>query len=136
MSQPVHLEPSRRLLFVDAVVPGGQNLSAAVNLRGYVLKGLMFPSDWTTADVSFQAARAESGEYLDVYGDNDQAVVVDVSGSSRYVVLSGYVGTANRGWAEALAGVDFLKVRSGTPAAPVNQVGNKTVTLILGASTK
>jgi len=145
---PVYLDPSARLLFVDVVIPNGQSLSDAAPLRSRVLKGMILPSGWTTADITFQAAKpvdpvvpagtpAPTAEFLDVYGDMDIPVQVDVSGSSRYIVLSTYVGVVNRGWADALAGVDLLKVRSGTPAAPVAQTGgDKRVTLILGASTK
>lgn len=141
MSQPVHIEPSRRLLFVDTLIPDGQNLSGPVDLRQYALKGLILPPTWTLADVTFQAARMADGDYFDVYQDTGTAppvaVQVPVSDSSRYIVLGIYAGgVAGRGAAESVVGMNYIKLRSGTPATPVNQVGTKTVTLVLGASTK
>lgn len=149
MSDPVYIEPSRRVLFHTVTIPAGLSLSNEFPLRGYQLKGLILPAAWTLADITFQAARpvqpsqqpsgvepTGSAEFLDVYLDNEQVATVDVVGSSRYIVLSAYVGTANRGIAEALAGVDLIKIRSGTPATPVNQAAERIVTLILGASTR
>lgn len=128
MSEPVYLEPSRRVLFVEAIIPQNQALTPAVLLRSYELKGVIIPPDWTAASLTLQASRAETGTFVNVFDDAGAEVTFTVA-SDRYVVLGAQV--------EKAAGVEFLKLRSGTAAAPVNQTGaNKTLVLVLGASTK
>lgn len=128
MSQPVHLEPSRRVLFIDAVIANGESLSAAINLRGYRLAGVIMPAAWTAAALSFQAAESESGTFSEAV-DSAGAPLAVTAAASQYIV---FVAALQ----EATTALAVIKVRSGTSGAAVNQAAARTLRLVLVATAK
>jgi hypothetical protein len=98
-------------------------LSDQADLEGYALVGILMPSAWTAASLTFQVAATSGGTFCDVYDDAGAEVTVSAA-ASRYIGLT----TAD---ALCLSAARFLKLRSGTTGTPVNQAAARTITLIL-----
>jgi hypothetical protein len=106
---------------VTAVITAASALSPQVDLGGYSLVGVVIPSNWITATLSFQASPDGGvtwGELL-------------TAGGTPYAIGSVTGGAPERIAVDptALRGVRSLKVRSGTSASPTNQTN--TVSIIL-----
>lgn len=128
MSDGVWLELAKRIFLAATVPDGPAGLSAALNLRGFALKGILMPTAWGAAAITFQAAEAEAGTYRDLYDSAGTEVSVTVA-AGRAVALS----TALQ---DLLVGVEFLKIRSGTAAGPINQGADRALVLVGTVSTK
>lgn len=115
------MRPNTRSSFT-AVIANGASLSGAVDIVGLTLVGVLIPSSWTTADLTFQVS-VDGSTYVDVYNDSGVEYLVQVGAASTYIVLN------KSGYAD-FAGMRYLKVRSGTSGTPVNQGGARTLTLI------
>jgi hypothetical protein len=112
----------------EVLIPAGATgLSSEVDINGYQIVGIYVPSGWTAADISFKARQpgknATTATLLDVYDSSDAEVVVQAA-ASRYVALTAAL-------MDALLGLAFIKVRSGTTGTPVNQTGAPTIGLVL-----
>jgi hypothetical protein len=108
--------------FVPAVIAGGQSVSGAVSLGGLRLFGLVMPSAWTAAGVTFQMSPDGGATWNNVYDVNGNEITV-TAGTSRFIALD----PAN------FAAVPMLKLRSGTSGTPVNQGADRTIQLVLRA---
>lgn len=113
--------------YLTATIGAGAALSAAVNLGAKSLVGLVMPSAWTAADITFQA----SGDGGATFGE---LVLTDLAAADAVATVqihspatSQFIGIDP----EKLRGVNVLKVRSGTSGAPVNQVAQADITLIV-----
>lgn len=92
-------------------IAAGQALSPALDTGGLVLGGLLIPSGWTTAVVTFQAA-PDGVNYADVY--DDQGNEVQVSAAPGRSIGADVIALVLGPWR-------YLKLRSGTAASPVAQ---------------
>jgi len=106
-----------------ATIASGASLSAAVDMQGRALTGILLPAAWTAAGVTFSVSH-DGITYGDLYGESGEY--------SLTVGASSFVGL-NPG---ALMGFRFIKVRSGTAAAAVNQAAQRDVILMLGDFTR
>lgn len=114
--------------FVQTVTPcaitAGQSLSAEVDIGGNgALCGIQVPANWTTAGFSFQCS---------IDGGTTFGEVTDIAGTALAV---GSLTGGTLVYFVALdpakfRGVRALKVRSGTQAAPVNQVNAVVLQLV------
>lgn len=103
---------------LTATIANGASLSDAVDLLGYDLVALAFPAAWTAADVTLQTSE-DGVTYRNVMTDAaSPAEVVVGADASLHVVISGVTGTALG---------RFIKIRSGTAAAAVNQLGDRII---------
>ena len=99
-------------------IASGASLSGAVDLQGRKLVAIDMPSGWTAASLTYQAS-ADGVTYDDVYdGATERSLTV---AASRYMMQN--IGD----W----IGVRYLKIRSGTSAAPVNQGASRVITLVV-----
>lgn len=115
MAQP---SMQRKREYETATIANGGSLSAAVNLQGRVLCGVIMPSAWTAAGLSFQASH-DGSTYVEVM-DFDGVALATVVTASVYVPLD----------AANFAGANYVKVRSGTSGAAVNQGAERAITLV------
>ena len=101
------------------------SLSDAADLGDETLCGVIVPSTWSTAAISFLAATTLTGTYYPLYSASGAEVVTGsiTGGTAVWVALD----------PADFAGVRYLKVRSGTSAAAVNQSGGDTLTLVTRA---
>lgn len=107
--------------YVTVQIAAGQSLSGEVDIGSKSLVGIVFPSNWTTASLSFQASIDSSafGELLD-----QTATAISVSSVTGGALTVIAIDPAK------LRGITALKVRSGTSGVAVNQVNLVTLTLI------
>jgi len=107
-----------------ATIATGAALSGAIDLGGQLLCSIALPSGWTTASLTFQASH-DNVTYRNVYSTDGTELTVTSATADRHVVLD----PAN------FAGVQFVKIRSGTSGTPVNQTGGDDLILGLSNST-
>lgn len=112
-------DPNGPLVTASLTISNGTALSPAVDLTQYSLVGLVMPSGWTAANLTFQGS-ADNSNFFDLY-DSGAEVNLGSAAASRYILLN----------PTTFAGLRFLKVRSGTSASPVNQGADRVVTLVL-----
>lgn len=103
-----------------AIIANGAALSAAVDLGADRAHRIVLPAAWTAAALTFQASSDGVG-FADLY-DRDGEVILPaaVVAANRTVVLD----------QAAFYGIRYLKVRSGTSAAPVNQAAARNLLLV------
>ncbi|MDR3591568.1 MAG: hypothetical protein P4N41_18080 [Negativicutes bacterium] len=106
----------------QAVIAAGVAVSNEIDLEGYQMAGIEMPSDWDTANLTFQAASMSGGNYRDLYNDGGNEVLL-VAAAGRFVSVSSA--------ALSLAPLRFIKIRSGSTGTPVNQSAQRTLTLSL-----
>ena len=96
------------------------SLSAAVDLLDRTLTAIQMPATWDAADLTFQAAEDLNGTYQNVYDDNDAEMTIQAA-AARYIVIQ----------PPKLAGLRFIKIRSGTSGSAVNQTTGSDPRLII-----
>lgn len=111
---------------VDVTIASGASLSGAVDLEGFAVVAIEMPAAWTAAGITFQAASLSGGTYLDVYDDAGAEVAIS-AGASRVIAVTGAD-------ADALAPLQFIKIRSGTGGVPVAQAAERKLRLICKSS--
>ncbi len=98
----------------------GQNISEAHKVSGKVV-GFILPTGWDTAGLSFQAGPT-STTVGDVYDDGVERAI-----PSAQAVAGRMISLDLNDWLCA----NFLRIRSGTSAAPVTQTARRDITVIL-----
>jgi hypothetical protein len=103
----------------SVTISSGGSLSSTVDLSGASLAGIILPSNWTAASITFRVGLSLTG----------LADLVSTDGTEvSYPVAAGKAFLVNPlDW----AGARYLQIRSGTSASPVVQTNGATVTLIL-----
>ena len=104
----------------SVTIPSGTALSPEINLSGYIPVALVFPSAWTTANITFQV-RTDSGDWVNAYTAAGSEVVASAA-ADRYVSLDPV----------QMFGATHLRLRSGTSGTPVNQAADRAVIVMLG----
>lgn len=107
---------------LPATIANGQSITSALNLGGLRLFGIVMPSAWTTANLTFQMSHDGGATWNNIYDTNGNEISI-TAGTSRFIALD----PVN------YASITMLKVRSGTSGAPVNQGQESTLQLVLRA---
>lgn len=104
---------------VAVTIAINESLSGAVAVGDGVFTGIVMPAAWTAAVLTFQAS-FDGTTFYNLYDEagGEYTIAAD---ASRYITVP----------AGDFAGVRFLKVRSGTAAAAVNQAAARTLSLIV-----
>lgn len=102
----------------SVTIASGASLSDALPLLYLTLVGLVLPALWTTASVSF-AVSLDGTTYVPLYDESGE-LVITTADASRAIRLdpAKFVG-----WL-------YVKVRSGTAGAPVNQAGARVISTV------
>ncbi len=103
-------------------IAAGQSLSAEVDVGPKDLVGIVVPAAWTTAGISLQAS-VDGTTWNELV---DQTATAIGCSSLTGGTLSYFVAVDPT----KLRGVQALKIRSGTQAAPVVQVSQVTLTMV------
>jgi hypothetical protein len=113
-----------RNILKNAVIAAGASQSEIVNLQGVSLLAIEMPGEWTTADITFLAANDPASTFLPIYDDAGAEVKVASANAvaSRMITLDAA--------ALKLAPYQFIKIRSGVAATPVNQAAARALKLI------
>jgi hypothetical protein len=105
----------------DTEIANGESLSAAIDLGSLRAHRLDMPAGWTAAAVTFQVS-SDGEAYEDLYTVAGEYVIAqDVAGAGRTIVFDPMVFFAIR----------WLKVRSGTAAAPVAQAADRALRIVM-----
>lgn len=103
----------------SVVIKANASLSGAIEIGRDTLLSIRMPSSWTAANLSFQGSTAIDGTFNDIY-DSAGNELVAIASTSRIIVDI-----------PELAGIPFLKIRSGTTAAAVVQGGDRTIDVLV-----
>jgi hypothetical protein len=98
-----------------ATIALGASLSGGIYLGAGQLCGLVLPTGWDTASITFQSSM-DGTIWLDFYDDGGNEVVLTPA-TAKYTPLD----------AGTFGGVVYLKVRSGTAGSPVNQSAARAI---------
>lgn len=102
-----------------ATIASGQSLSGIVDLGGHALVAIRMPAAWTAAVLTFQASDDDDDAFTDVYAADGIEVTAQAA-ASRWIAIAPPDFVSAR----------YLKVRSGTAAAPVNQAAERVLRLV------
>ena len=104
-----------------ATIAAGASLSGPVSLGALTLVGISMPATWTPAVLTFQVT-PDGGTWQELYdGAGNEVTIFAAAGQFIIPLLDpSYL------W----RGVNMLQVRSGTLAAPVNQVAAAVVNIV------
>ena len=103
-----------------ATISSGQSLSAEVDIGAYTLVGVVVPTGWTAANLTFQMSPDGGTTWVECYNSAGLNTIF-VGSAGQYLAVDPTL------W----CGVNSLKVRSGTAGSPVNQASTVNVTLVL-----
>lgn len=104
----------------QAFIGQGQNLSAAVDMRGYDLVGIEMPDRFTGTTLSFQVADDNGSTFEELTDNTGTAITVTVAAGKMSTVSN-------------IKGFGSIKVRSGLVGAPTAQGNDAPIRLILEA---
>jgi hypothetical protein len=104
-------------------IASGQSLSPAAQVGEKEIVGVIIPSSWTAANLTFQGSIDDGATFNNVFDSAGTELTITV-GASRYIVFTESLLTAFKG-------IRNLKVRSGTSGVPVNQASAATVQLLV-----
>ena len=105
-----------------ATIADSASLSGAVPLGAFTLCGISMPAVWATAPISFQASPDGGTTWQNLFDSAGNEIVLTVA-AGQMIMMAAYPSYDWRG-------VNMLKVRSGTAAAPVNQSGGTVVNIV------
>lgn len=105
-----------------AVIAAGQSLSAAVSLGALTLVGISMPATWTVAALTFQVSPDGGTTWQELF--NDAGAEISITAAAGQFIIP--VADPSYLW----RGINMVKVRSGTPSAPVVQTGGATINLV------
>ena len=92
----------------NATFANNGSLATAVELGGMIIAGMVIPSGWTSAVVTFQVSCDGGSTYKDLYTKDNAEVSFTVTADKALALNSVDLGV---GWTH-------VKVRSGTSASP------------------
>ena len=98
-------------------IAAGTSISDGVNLTGRSLIRLTIGAAWTAADITVQTS-PDGVAWYDLYDEYGTPYTIKAAASRTIFINPG-----------PLLAVNFIRLRSGTPAAPVNQASAATITL-------
>lgn len=99
-----------------------ESVSGELDLEGYRFVSIQMPAAWTAANLTFQAAEKAAGTFNNLY-DDEGTEAIAIAAASRQISMSLY--------SLAFAPLQFIKIRSGTAATPVNQAAARTIRVFL-----
>lgn len=117
-SAPATVTPGQ-VAAITATIASGASISNDLDLGLMRLGRIAMPADWTAANITLQVSHNGSAwnNLFDQAGS--EYSIVAAAGRSNLIPLSDMLS------------VRYLRLRSGTSAAPVNQAAARSITLIL-----
>jgi hypothetical protein len=103
-----------------ATIASGGSLSGLVQIDEAKYIGIVMPSEWTAADLTFQVSM-DGSEWVDLYDDTGAEVTV-TAGANRAIGID-VASLALTPW-------QYITIRSGTSALAVNQAAARTLYVV------
>ncbi len=108
---------------LSTTIKNGASLSTdAIDLGGYLAFALLMPAAWTAAVITLLACDTKDGNYKPVYDDSGNEVSLTVA-ADRVIAIDAA--------ASKIAALRFIRLRSGTAAAAVNQAADRDIGILL-----
>ena len=111
------------------VIPAGTSVSGAIDMTvpdrfGFVPMIVIVPDAWTSAKLTVQISYNNNGTWHSIHRwlDNTAYTTFKTLNANDAVSMDGYI----------LRGCPFFRFISGTDSVPVNQVADRTLTVICG----
>lgn len=104
-----------------AAIAAGAALTGQINLGVETLHGILIPSNWTAAGLTFQVSIDGGATFYEMNDVTGAAVTMTVA-EGTYVAVDPTLWRA----------VNCFKIRSGTLGSPVDQVSAVTLNLVAG----
>lgn len=101
--------------FTDVLLPVSTDSSEEFFLNGYLLIGVIVPSDWTDASISFDVS-VDKENFYHLFDDVGDEVTVSVSAGKAYSI--------EMSKSALLLPWTWVRIRSGIEGAYVNQTGS------------
>jgi hypothetical protein len=124
---------------VQVVIASGQSLSSAGVLNGYKIVGLALPAAWTKCHLTFQASY-NGTDYFEIFDINRRDPTlneIDLDADPQSLSTKNWtlVNFGQDGGMIVTGGAHFgkaqaIKIRSGTPEAPVAQGADRIIQII------
>ena len=108
-----------RNMTLTGTIANGTSLSGELQLNGLMIDAIIMPAAWTAAGLSFVAAEVSGGTFLPLFDVAGVEITATVAASPRIVLPISLIRTHN-----------FIQLRSGTSAVPVNQGAARSITLL------
>lgn len=111
-----------RSMTLTGTILNGASLSDEIQLNGVMIEAIIMPAAWTAAGLSFLAsalATANGGIFLPLFDVAGVEITATVDASRRIVLPISLIRSHN-----------FIQLRSGTSAVPVNQGANRSISLL------
>lgn len=103
-----------------ATIANGASLSGAICLGAGVLCAIVMPAGWDAADMTFQVSDDQGATWHELLDASGTAITLSApAAGSRYEMDAADFKSAM-----------FLKLRSGTTGAPVNQTAARSLTVV------
>lgn len=106
---------------LTATIAKDEALSGSINIGGARYLAIVMPSNWTAADLTFQAAAHSGDTFKDVYEDDGTEVSITAA-ADRVIVINNKK--------DALLPFAYIKIRSGTTGVPVTQGDDRSFTIL------
>lgn len=103
---------------IPFLILSGASLSDALQLNGVHGEAILMPAAWTAAGLGFVASDTVGGVFLPVVDALGVEITFTVAASQMIMMPVGLLRAMN-----------FIRLRSGTTAVPVNQGANRTLIL-------
>lgn len=100
-------------------IPSGTALGAGIQSNSLEIVGLSMSAGWDAASITLQGS-LDGTTWQNLYDDSGSEVTLSVA-AGRYVAIPPAL----------LAGVPWLRVRSGTSGTPVNQTADRSLTWLV-----
>jgi hypothetical protein len=110
-----------RKTVIPVTITSGQSLSPAIALGAMTLVGISMPAGWDAAALTFQVS-VDDATYQELF-DRLGAAIQSAATANIYIELDPVT------W----AGINSLKIRSGTSGAPVAQSADRVLNLVARA---
>lgn len=104
-----------------ATIASGASVSATVDLSNAVLTGIIMPAAWTAADLTVEVSHD---------GTAWIGLAYDATATQCNNITTPAVDTAHAFDVRAMAPYQYIRLRSGTTASPVNQGADRDVLVI------
>lgn len=112
-------------VFTTLTIEAGESVSTLLDKRHYKSMSIFLPSNWTTASITFLSCDTKGGTYNQVVSATDVSEVnIPAVAASKVIVLDTEIF-------ESMIALPYIKLRSGTLVAPVNQSTKVSIKIIL-----
>lgn len=107
-------------VYLSASIPAGAAVSGTINSGAQTLHGVLIPSNWTAADLTFEISVDGGATFFNMKSTTNAEIDYQVAAGS-YVAIDPTLWRA----------INCFRIRSGTSAVPVNQAANVTLEIVL-----